>query len=179
MRFAALAAVLAALYCRAVHSDPAGGGGAGFPGGPPPGDHFHGGEHGFGGGPAFPGGIPFPGGPDPASGMPPGFMGQPGFPGGPMPGPGFGHGSPGWGRPVGYRAATRPGRLIVAVVLLVIVVVLIARHSASPSRPTFPSGPCAGGPVNGSTGQSLGNGNYRFRCADGGSTVVHLGGSGN
>jgi hypothetical protein len=97
-----------------------------------------------------------------------------------MPGPGFGSGSTGWGRPVGYRAATRPGRLIVAVVLLVIVVVvLIARHSAAPSTPTFPSGPCVGGPMNGSTGQSLGHGNYRFRCADGGSTVVHLGRSGN
>jgi hypothetical protein len=117
--------------------------------------------------------MPFPGGPDPASGMPPGFIGQPGFPGGPMSGPG----SSGWGRPVGYRGASRPGRLIVAVILLIIVVVvLIARHSASPSSP---SGPCVGGPVMGSAGQPLGNGNYRFTCADGGSTVVHLGGSGN
>lgn len=125
----------------------------------------------------FPGGMPFAGGPDPASGMPPGFIGQPGFPGGPMSGPGFGPRSPGWGRQAGYRAASRPGALIVAVVVLVIVVaLLIAHHSASPSSP---SGPCVGGPIMGSTGQPLGNGNYRFSCADGGSTVVHLGGSGN
>lgn len=38
-----------------------------------------------------------------------------------------------------------------------------------------PSGPCMGGPIQGESGQSIGNGNYRFACVDGGSTVVHLG----
>jgi len=37
-------------------------------------------------------------------------------------------------------------------------------------------GPCVGGPAMGSTGQPVGNGNYRFDCVGGGSTVVHLGG---
>jgi hypothetical protein len=37
------------------------------------------------------------------------------------------------------------------------------------------SGPCLGGPAQGSTGQPVGHGNYRFNCVFGGSTVVHLG----
>jgi hypothetical protein len=45
----------------------------------------------------------------------------------------------------------------------------VANHAPSTS------GPCQGGPVMGSAGVSVGDGNYRFPCADGGSTVVHLG----
>jgi hypothetical protein len=37
------------------------------------------------------------------------------------------------------------------------------------------NGPCIGAPASGATGTPVGNGNYRFDCAGGGSTVVHLG----
>ncbi|MDA8324359.1 MAG: hypothetical protein M0030_31710 [Actinomycetota bacterium] len=37
------------------------------------------------------------------------------------------------------------------------------------------SGPCVGGPIPGAPGTPVGHGNYRFNCANGGSTVVHLG----
>jgi hypothetical protein len=59
---------------------------------------------------------------------------------------------------------------------LVIVIVTFAAtaNTAAQVRPN-PSGPCDGGPEMGTTGTSLGNGNYRFPCEFGGSTVVHLG----
>jgi hypothetical protein len=37
------------------------------------------------------------------------------------------------------------------------------------------NGPCIGGPAPGATGTPVGHGNFRFDCAGGGSTVVHLG----
>jgi hypothetical protein len=37
------------------------------------------------------------------------------------------------------------------------------------------NGPCIGGPASGATGTPVGNGNFRFDCAGGGSTIVHLG----
>lgn len=54
-----------------------------------------------------------------------------------------------------------------------IAIFVFIAHSSSFSP--GPSGPCVGGPAMGQSGQSLGNGNYRFNCAGGGSTVVHLG----
>jgi len=38
------------------------------------------------------------------------------------------------------------------------------------------NGPCLGGPAPGATGEPVGHGNFKFPCADGGSTIVHLGG---
>jgi hypothetical protein len=37
------------------------------------------------------------------------------------------------------------------------------------------NGPCIGGPAPGAAGTPVGNGNFRFDCVGGGSTVVHLG----
>jgi len=37
------------------------------------------------------------------------------------------------------------------------------------------NGPCIGGPAPGATGTPVGHGNFRFDCAGGGSTIVHLG----
>jgi hypothetical protein len=57
------------------------------------------------------------------------------------------------------------------------IVGIIAAVAIASSGPEISNdGPCIGGPVMGSAGQPIGNGNYRFDCEDGGSTVVHLGG---
>lgn len=54
---------------------------------------------------------------------------------------------------------------------------IIAIAAIASSAPQVSNkGPCVGGPVMGSVGQPVGNGNYRFDCDGGGSTVVHLGG---
>jgi hypothetical protein len=77
----------------------------------------------------------------------------------------------------GGRRGLRVGGItgvIVAIIAIVIVVVAMTRvHSG---MNVSPSGPCVSGPAQGATGQSIGHGNYRFTCVDGGSTVVHLGG---
>ncbi len=64
----------------------------------------------------------------------------------------------------------------VAVLVLAMLIAIIVFASIANSRPAVnPSGPCMGGPVMGQAGQSMGNGNYRFSCVFGGSTIVHLG----
>ena len=62
--------------------------------------------------------------------------------------------------------------VIVAIIAIVVAVIVLSQASA---QRVSPRGPCFGGPITGSTGQPMGHGNYRFPCADGGSTVVHLG----
>ena len=65
---------------------------------------------------------------------------------------------------------------LIAVVIFVIIAITVVSHLGSSGFGTpDPSGPCVGGPIMGQAGQSIGNGNYRFNCADGGSTVVHMG----
>ena len=76
------------------------------------------------------------------------------------------------GRPIGLGAIGGIGLLLMAILLAIGFAIFVSiAHSMSPS----PSGPCQGGPAMGQSGQSIGNGNYRFNCVDGGSTVVHLG----
>ncbi len=70
--------------------------------------------------------------------------------------------------------AVASGAWLAVGLLIVIVVVASAGNSVSHNVPST-SGPCLGGPDMGSSGVSVGHGNYRFPCADGGSTVVHLG----
>jgi len=123
--------------------------------------------------PGFPGQAGFPG--DPA------FLGAPDPLGPPALNPGFGPGLPGnpsfpgwqrrgrYGPPIGGIA----GLIIMAIVIVLTVVIFISVASHGPS--VSPSGPCIGGPAPGAVGQSIGNGNYKFQCVDGGSTVVHLG----
>jgi hypothetical protein len=62
-----------------------------------------------------------------------------------------------------------------AVGLVIVVIVAASVGSAVSHNVPNTSGPCLGGPDMGSSGVSVGHGNYRFPCADGGSTVVHLG----
>jgi hypothetical protein len=57
--------------------------------------------------------------------------------------------------------------------IVIFISIFVKAHNALNPNP---NGPCVGGPAMGSTGQPIGNGNYRFACVDGGSTVVHLGG---
>jgi hypothetical protein len=59
-------------------------------------------------------------------------------------------------------------------ILIGIIVAVSAASSVAHHTPST-SGPCDGGPDMGSTGVSIGHGNYRFPCSFGGSTVVHLG----
>lgn len=61
-----------------------------------------------------------------------------------------------------------------AVQLLIGIVGIAAIASSGPQ--VSHNGPCIGGPDIGSTGVPVGGGNYRFDCAEGGSTIVHLGG---
>lgn len=57
-----------------------------------------------------------------------------------------------------------------------LIIVIIAAASTYRSAPHISNhGPCLGGPAIGSAGAPIGNGNFRFNCVDGGSTVVHLG----
>jgi hypothetical protein len=71
-----------------------------------------------------------------------------------------------------------PGGLILVVVLaLIALVVFVSIAARTPS--VNPSGPCIDGPEMGSVGQPVGNGNFRFDCSGGGSTIVHLGSAGN
>jgi hypothetical protein len=65
--------------------------------------------------------------------------------------------------------------VFILALIALIVFVAIATRAASVS----PSGPCIDGPEMGSVGQAVGNGNFRFACAGGGSTIVHLGNAGN
>jgi hypothetical protein len=58
--------------------------------------------------------------------------------------------------------------------LIVIIVAESVGSAVSHNRPRT-SGPCLGGPDMGSSGVPVGHGNFRFPCADGGSTVVHFG----
>jgi len=97
----------------------------------------------------------------------PGLSGGPGFPGG----PGFS-----WSARTARAGAAcyRPADLLVLLITLLIAVVT-AITIASWESSNSPSGPCIGGPVPGSTRVSVGNGNYRFDCVGGGSTIVHLG----
>ncbi|HEX7993773.1 MAG TPA: hypothetical protein VF506_07615 [Streptosporangiaceae bacterium] len=77
------------------------------------------------------------------------------------------------GRRTGLRV-TGPAGVIVLIIAIAIAVVIFAKaHNAMTPDP---SGPCIGGPVQGATGEPVGNGNYKFPCEDGGSTIVHLGG---
>jgi len=70
------------------------------------------------------------------------------------------------------------GGLIIMVILALIAIGVFA-SIASHQSSVNPSGPCIDGPVMGAPGQPVGNGNYRFACAGGGSTIVHLGNPGN
>ena len=139
--------------------------------------------------PGFPGQPFFPDQSDPSglAGMPgqmfpgdQGFPGQPGFPDQMFAGQAGFPGQPGF--PLGARRRGYSGAgfgafggitlLIVAIFMAIAIATFVSiAHSNSPS----PSGPCVGGPAMGQSGQSIGNGNFRFNCADGGSTVVHLG----
>ncbi len=58
--------------------------------------------------------------------------------------------------------------------VLIAVVISVFVSVAHNFFPSTPSGPCVGGPVSGS-GQSVGNGDYKFNCSGGGSVVVHVG----
>jgi hypothetical protein len=91
-------------------------------------------------------------------------MGQSGFP----PGRPFGFGPR---RP--STPTTWVGLILMALVILIAVIVFASIANSGPG--VDPSGPCVGGPAMGEAGQPVGNGNYRFSCVDGGSTVVHLG----
>lgn len=57
--------------------------------------------------------------------------------------------------------------------LLIAIIALAAVASSGPK--VSHTGPCIGGPAMGGTGTPVGNGNYRFACEDGGTTIVHLG----
>jgi len=65
-------------------------------------------------------------------------------------------------------------RWVVLAMAILIGIAVFASMAHSFSSPS-PSGPCVGGPVMGATGQPVGNGNYKFPCTGGGSTVVHIG----
>ena len=55
-----------------------------------------------------------------------------------------------------------------------VLVAVIAIASIAHSVPQVDhSGPCIGGPAPGAEGVPVGNGNYRFDCVGGGSTIVH------
>lgn len=62
-----------------------------------------------------------------------------------------------------------------AVGLVIVLIVAASIGSAVSHNVPTTSGPCLGGPDTGSSGVSVGHGNFRFPCADGGSTVVHFG----
>ena len=64
--------------------------------------------------------------------------------------------------------------IMAVIVFVIIVFAIIAAHAFRAAQPN-PGGPCVGGPEMGATGQPIGHGDYRFPCAGGGSTVVHLG----
>jgi hypothetical protein len=119
--------------------------------------------------PGFPGDSGFPG--------QPGMLGQPGMFG--QPGFGGQRGMLGFVASSSRRRGqmTGPGLVaaIIGLVIFVIIAITIFSHMSSDFGTPSPSGPCVGGPMMGETGQSIGNGNFRFQCADGGSTVVHLG----
>jgi hypothetical protein len=132
-------------------------------------------QPGFPGDPAFPGQPGFPGDlGQPFAGQP--FAGQPfagqmgfprqfGFPGG-MWRQGYAGGG-------SMRAFRRVAFVMAAFLILIVIAAFVAFGRLQSS--SSPSGSCVGGPVTGSTGQSMGNGNYKFNCADGGSTIIHLG----
>jgi hypothetical protein len=63
-----------------------------------------------------------------------------------------------------------------AVGVLIVVIIAASLGSAVSNDKPSTSGPCVGGPDLGSSGVSVGQGNFRFPCTFGGSTVVHLGG---
>ena len=122
----------------------------------------------------FPGQPGIPGQPDFTGAVP--FADQPGMLGSGIPGqlPGqwprrtlqpmqIGRGGP--------LAVIAAAVFVVGAIIAIIVFVSIAHRMSNPN----PSGTCIGGPQLGAPGQSLGNGNYRFTCAGGGSTVVHIG----
>jgi hypothetical protein len=80
-----------------------------------------------------------------------------------------------YGRRGSGPAASAVAGVSLVVTLIGILVFVIAAVALHAHESGGGPGPCVGGPVMGSTGQSLGNGKFRFPCADGGSTVVHLG----
>jgi hypothetical protein len=103
----------------------------------------------------------------------PGFTGRPGFAGR----PGFGGLGPRSSRP-SRAPVTGPGLVVAAIgaIIALIIFGVIASHMSSGSPfGQDPSGSCLGGPAPGAVGQPIGNGNVRFQCVDGGSTVVHVG----
>ena len=119
-----------------------------------------------------------PSGPD----VPPDMFSGPGmFPGQDMAGmppgpdmfprPGMFPGS-GPRRGAGFRAGGAAGVIIAIVAIVVAIIVVVQARSATH---VSPSGPCVGGPAMGAAGEPVGNGDFRFPCEDGGSTVVHLG----
>ncbi len=85
---------------------------------------------------------------------------------------GFGIGG-GWG-PRRRRPSTPAGVLASAVLFVVALVIIIAMFHHSQSQGGS-GGACIGGPATGASGTPVGHGNYRFPCADGGSTIVHIG----
>jgi hypothetical protein len=115
----------------------------------------------FSGSPQFPGSPDFPGSP-------------PGFPQTPWPSQ-----SPTFGGPRRFGTTRLPTggivALIAAILAIVIVIAAIIAANVHSGMNVSHRGPCVGGPAPGATGQPVGNGNYRFPCAGGGSTVVHLG----
>jgi hypothetical protein len=89
---------------------------------------------------------------------------------------GFGMGG-GWG-PRPWRPTTAAGALVSVVLFVVALVIMIAlfHHSQAGSGGSGDSGgACIGGPATGAAGTPVGHGNYRFPCAGGGSTIVHIG----
>jgi hypothetical protein len=84
----------------------------------------------------------------------------------------------------GNRGSSSPGprgrpsvvmRIVFLAIGLVIVGVIFAILHAHQPGGTGSSGPCHGGRVISGTGVSLGHGDVRYKCADGGSAVVHTG----
>jgi hypothetical protein len=73
----------------------------------------------------------------------------------------------------------RPGLILAVVLALIALIAFVTIASRVRAPSVSPSGPCVGGPATGSVGQPVGNGNYRFDCSGGGSTIVHLGNAGN
>jgi hypothetical protein len=71
------------------------------------------------------------------------------------------------GRPRWRFAALLAGALVIALIVI--------SSTAQSQSSRNPSGPCLGGLAYGPVGTPIGAGNYRFRCVDGGSTVVHRG----
>ena len=133
----------------------------------------------FPGSPDFPGSPQFPGSPDlPGSSQFPGSSDFPGSATG-LPQTPWSSQQPTFGGPRRFGTTRLPTggivALIAAVVAIGIVIAAIIAANVHSAMNVSHKGPCVGGPAPGATGQPVGNGNYRFPCMGGGSTVVHLG----